>query len=153
MEELFYLGQLALALVLGGVLGWQRERWGKSAGPRTYALVTAGSTLFTILSVHAFGASEASRVAAQIIVGIGFLGAGTIIHRENHIEGLTTAAGLWMTAAIGMAIGVHYFILASGSTLLMFLILSFNDQRFRKQECERLLAEQPTLRPTKNRPL
>jgi putative Mg2+ transporter-C (MgtC) family protein len=131
MEELFYLGQLTLALLLGGMLGWQRERWGKTVGPRTYALVTAGSTLFTILSVHAFGASEASRVAAQIIVGIGFIGAGTIIHRDDRIEGMTTAASFWMTAAIGMAIGVKYFILATGTTLLMLLVLSFNDQRFR----------------------
>jgi putative Mg2+ transporter-C (MgtC) family protein len=136
MEELFYLGQITLALLLGGILGWQRERWGKSAGPRTYGLVTAGSTLFTILSVNAFGVSEASRVAAQIIVGIGFLGAGTIIHRENHVEGLTTAAGFWMVAAIGMAIGVQYFILATGATLLMLIVLTFNDHRFQKNNLE-----------------
>ncbi|MEK7067517.1 MAG: MgtC/SapB family protein, partial [Patescibacteria group bacterium] len=98
MNELYFLGQVVLAAALGAVLGWQRERWGKSAGPRTYALVAAGSALFTILSIYGFGGmSESSRVASQIVIGIGFLAAGIIFQKENHIEGLTTAAGLWTT--------------------------------------------------------
>ena len=95
--EIYFILQTLLSLVLGGLVGWQRERWGKSAGSRTYALVAAGSTLFTILSLNAFS-SNPSQVAAQIVTGIGFLGAGSILHRENKIEGLTTAAGLWIVA-------------------------------------------------------
>ena len=138
MNELYFLGQVVLAAALGAVLGWQRERWGKSAGPRTYALVAAGSALFTILSIYGFGGmSESSRVASQIVIGIGFLGAGIIFQKENHIEGLTTAAGLWTTAAIGMAVGVRYFVLAAGTTFIIFLLLAIDDSRFRmkKNEC------------------
>ena len=133
MYDLFAIGQIALAVLLGGILGWQRENWGKSAGPRTYALVTAGSTLFTILSLTAFG-TDTARVAAGVVTGIGFLGVGTILHKQNHIEGLTTAAGLWMAAAIGMAVGVQYFILSIASTILMFLVLQIDDHRFKKED-------------------
>ena len=121
MVELFMIAHVVLALILGAILGWQRENWGKSAGSRTYALVAGGSALFTILSMHAFG-SDVARIASQIVVGIGFLGAGTILHKENKIEGLTTAAGLWMAAAIGMAVGVQYYILAVVVSLLVLVI-------------------------------
>ncbi len=130
MPELYFLGQIFLAIILGGLLGFQREQRGKFAGPRTYALVTGGATLFTILSLNAFG-SDIARVASQILVGIGFLGAGMILHRENRIDGLTTAAGIWMTAAVGMAVAVHYYILAIGSTFLILLVFLFNDSRFK----------------------
>ncbi len=132
MTELYFLGQLVLAVFLGAILGWQRVSRGKPAGPRTYALVTAGAALFTILSVSAFSLSDPSRVASQIVVGIGFLGAGIIFKKDNHTEGLTTAAGLWITAAIGMAVGVHYYLLAGGTTLIIFILLTLNDQRFKK---------------------
>ncbi len=121
-----------LALFLGGALGWQRENWGKSAGPRTYALVAGGSALFTILSITAFG-SDMARIASQIVVGIGFLGAGTILHKENRVEGLTTAAGLWMVAAIGMAVGVRYYILAIMVSVLSLGIFMFDDRKFKKE--------------------
>ena len=133
MYDLFAIGQIALAVLLGGVLGWQRENWGKSAGPHTYALVTAGATLFTILSLTAFGSNNA-QVAAGIVTGIGFLGVGTILHKQNHIEGLTTAAGLWMAAAIGMAVGAGYFFLAIAATIIMLAILMLDDHRFRIDE-------------------
>jgi putative Mg2+ transporter-C (MgtC) family protein len=121
-----------LALFLGGMLGWQRENRGKSAGPRTYALVAGGSTLFTILSVSAFG-SDIARIASQIVVGIGFLGAGTILHKENRVEGLTTAAGMWMVAAIGMAVGVRYYILAIVASFLVLAIFMFDDSKYKKE--------------------
>jgi putative Mg2+ transporter-C (MgtC) family protein len=135
ISELYYIGQLILALALGGMLGWQRERWGKWAGPRTYALVTAGATLFTVLSSNAFDSSPAM-VAAGIVTGIGFLGAGTILHKENRVEGLTTAAGLWISAAIGMAVGIGYYLLAIGVSIMVLLIFMFNDLPFRKCEAE-----------------
>jgi len=133
MNEIYFLGQLLVAIFLGAILGWQRVSRGKPAGPRTYALVTAGATLFTVLSMYAFDLSDPSRVASQIVVGIGFLGAGIIFKREDHIEGLTTAAGLWMTAAIGMAVGVRYYILAVGATLFIFLLLTLDDRRFKRK--------------------
>lgn len=121
--------RVLLALFLGGMLGWQRERWGKWAGPRTYALVAGGSALFTILSVIAFG-TDISHIASQVVAGIGFLGAGTILHKENRVEGLTTAAGMWMAAAIGMAVGVEYYILAIAVSLLVLCIFMFDDRKY-----------------------
>ncbi len=133
MFELHLVGQVLVAIILGGLLGYQRERLGKSAGVRTYALVAAGATLFTVMSLHAFGYNT-SYVAAQIITGIGFLGAGTILHKENRVEGLTTAAGLWLAAAIGMAVGVGYYVLAVIVAVLMFVVLLFDDSRFKKDQ-------------------
>jgi len=123
MEYIYFTGQLLLALVLGGVLGWQREHIGKKAGTRTYTLVTIGATLFTLIAYSAFG-EGAPRIAAQIITGIGFLGAGMILHRDGGVvEGLTTAAGLWAAAAVGMAIGVGWHWQAVIATAFIFLIL------------------------------
>ncbi len=125
----FLIGAL-LAIFLGGLLGWQREHIGKSAGLRTYALVTFGSAIFTMLSIHAFNINDQARVAAQIISGVGFLGAGMIIHKEGGIvEGLTTAAGLWTSAAIGMAVGAGWYIEAVTATLIMFLLLFINKKK------------------------
>lgn len=126
ISELTMLLPVLCSLVMGAVLGWQREHWGKAAGPRTYALVSTGSALFTVLSVHAFG-DDIARVAAGIVTGIGFLGVGTILHREDHIEGLTTAAGLWMVAAIGMATGVGYYLLAGATTLIVLFLLMLHE--------------------------
>lgn len=131
-DQFFYFLQVILAIFLGGVLGWQREIRGKAAGARTYALVTAGSTLFTILSAYVFEDADSSRVASQIVIGIGFLGAGTILHKERRVEGLTTAAGLWMAAAVGMAIGLRLYALAVFVTLLVLILLIFNEERFMK---------------------
>ncbi|MBI5728999.1 MAG: MgtC/SapB family protein [Candidatus Magasanikbacteria bacterium] len=137
MQELYFLGQLALAILLGSIVGWQRERWGKSAGPRTCALVTTGATLFTILSTTAFaGPGGTATVASAVVTGIGFLGAGMILHKESRVEGLTTAAGLWAMAAVGMAVGVRYFGTAVGATVLIFLVLMLDDRRFRRRPDE-----------------
>ncbi|MBI2990075.1 MAG: MgtC/SapB family protein [Candidatus Magasanikbacteria bacterium] len=125
---LYFILQIFLAVILGGTVGWQREHIGKAAGPRTYALVCVGSALFTILSMQAFGEGETSRMAAQIITGIGFIGAGMILHKRNAVEGLTTAAGLWVIAAIGTAIGAGWLweaIIVSG---VIFTILAINDK-------------------------
>lgn len=125
-QQLIFIGQVLLAILLGSILGLQRERWGKWAGPRTYALVCAGSTLFTILSLNFF--SNNSTVASAVISGIGFLGAGTILHKENRVEGLTTAAGLWMVSAIGMAVGVKEYLLATVIAIIILGVLMFNDK-------------------------
>ncbi len=125
MNDLALILRIVLAMVLGGILGWQRQHKGRWAGVRTYALVSGGSALFTILSMISFG-TDTARVAAGVVTGIGFLGAGTILHRENRVEGLTTAAGLWMVAAIGMAIGLKLYVLGSVSSLLVMLVFIFD---------------------------
>jgi putative Mg2+ transporter-C (MgtC) family protein len=121
--------RLLLALVLGGIIGWERERKALPAGLRTYMLVSLGSCLFTILSVAAFPGSEGSRVAAQIVVGIGFIGAGTVLRTggtedPRQVRGLTTAAGLWATSAIGMAVATGFYWLALFSTILAYITLT-----------------------------
>lgn len=120
--------KIILATFLGLMLGAEREHRHKSAGLRTYTLVAVGSALFTIMSLNVLEGAENSaydpgRIASQIVVGIGFLGAGLIIQRENRIEGLTTAAGLWTTAAVSMAVGFGFYFLAIFSTLLILGVL------------------------------
>ena len=125
--------QIALAFGLGGLLGLQREYSHKAAGLRTYSLVAVGAALFTIISLNGFNefllmdASryDPSRIASNIVVGIGFLGAGVIIFRGVKVEGLTTAAGMWIAAGIGMAIGVKMYAIAIFTTFLVFLVLEF----------------------------
>ena len=135
MDYLIFTSQILLAIVLGGILGWQRERIGKSAGPRTYALVSSGSALFTMLSLYGFGIAEPARIAAQIVTGIGFLGAGIIIHKNGGVvEGLTTAAGLWAVAAVGMAVGAGWFYEAIIVTFLLLLVLMLNDNKLVKKK-------------------
>ena len=113
--------RLSIALLLGGVIGLEREFRSKDAGFRTHFLVALGSALFCLVSQYGFGVElkDSSRVAAQVVSGIGFLGAGTIIFQKNVIRGLTTAAGLWVTAAIGLACGTGMFLAAVITTALM----------------------------------
>lgn len=123
---------MLLAAVLGALVGWQREIRRKAAGARTYALVSSGACLFTIISLYGFSGftgGDPTRIASQVVVGIGFLGAGAILHREDRILGLTTAAGLWISAAIGMAVGVHMYILAIIAALLILAVLMINEEK------------------------
>lgn len=133
LPQLYLFGQVFLAVVLGGIIGWQREVRGKAAGARTYALVTAGSALFTVLSVNIFPA-DGARIAAQIVTGIGFLGAGAILHKESRIVGLTTAAGLWIAAAIGMSVGLRCYVLAVLSSLAILGVFMINDKKIARPE-------------------
>jgi putative Mg2+ transporter-C (MgtC) family protein len=121
MSETFL--SLILAVLLGGVIGIEREITHKPAGLRTHMLVCLGSCLFTIISVHEFNVDPA-RLAAGIVTGIGFIGAGAIIAERERVVGITTAASLWVTAAIGLTMGVENYLLASLATLLVFIILS-----------------------------
>lgn len=123
--------QLVLAVVLGGLIGLEREYKRKEAGLRTYALVCLGATLFTVVSFSGFeqflwkqGVNfDPSRIAAQVVLGVGFIGAGLIVYRRFHVEGLTSAAGLWVTAAIGVAVGCSLYLAALLSALLAVVIL------------------------------
>lgn len=118
---------LVIAAFLGGLIGLEREAGHRPAGLRTTMLVCVGSALFTVLSIHAFpsaGDVSDARVAAQIVTGIGFLGAGTVWRAQDHVKGLTTAASLWVAAAIGMAVGAGFGVLALAATLITLFILA-----------------------------
>lgn len=105
-----------LAAALGAAIGFQRERAGKAAGLRTHILVSSGAALFTLASIYGFGDGvvDISRVAAGVVVGIGFIGAGVILRgqREKEVAGLTTAATIWVTAAVGLAAGAGMYLLS-----------------------------------------
>ena len=115
--------RLMLALLLGGAIGIEREYRAKEAGFRTHFPVALGSALFCLVSQFGFGVDlkDSSRVAAQVVSGIGFLGAGTIIFQKNVVRGLTTAAGLWVTAAIGLACGTGMYLAAVLTTAMVLL--------------------------------
>jgi putative Mg2+ transporter-C (MgtC) family protein len=115
--------QLILAALFSMIIGIDRERGKHPAGVRTHMLVGVGSCLFTVLSVHAFPEDSTTRVAANIVVGIGFLGAGTIVKDDNNVKNLTTAASIWATAAVGMAVGVGAWFIALTSVLVIWVIL------------------------------
>lgn len=121
---LFFIAKLLLAMVLGILLGLERIHAHKTAGMRTYALVTMAAAFFVIIATS-FTSNDESvlRMASQIIVGVGFLGAGLIIFKDGHIENLTTAAGMWMCAGIGMAVGFGMFREAVFVTILTFFVL------------------------------
>ena len=121
--QLDALLRLLLAGVAGSVLGFERETQDKPAGIRTFAVVAMGSCLFTLVGELAFDAKDdpVSRLVAQIVTGIGFLGAGTIIQVKDRVAGLTTAAGIWSVAAIGMAFGFGLYLLGIGTTLLLLI--------------------------------
>jgi putative Mg2+ transporter-C (MgtC) family protein len=122
--------RLVVALVLGALAGYERGRAGKVAGSRTYGMVAVGAALFGIVSMYAFGGvGEPGRVAAQVVSGIGFLGAGAILQSRGRIEGLTTAAGLWVTAAIGLAVGLGQIVLGVVTLVLILLLLRFGPRQ------------------------
>jgi len=116
--------QLFIAVILGGIIGIEREKSHKPAGIRTHMLVAMGSCLFTLASIS-FG-TDPSRIAAGILTGIGFIGAGTIIaEKGDKIVGITTAASLWTTSAIGLLVGINDYVLAAFASLLVIIILLF----------------------------
>ena len=116
-----------LAAALGAGIGYQRERAGKAAGVRTHILVSSGAALFTLVSIYGFGgaAVDISRVAAGVVVGIGFIGAGVILRgqREEEVAGLTTAATIWITAAIGLAAGAGMYLVSVIATAVAVGVL------------------------------
>lgn len=126
MNELVISFQLVLSAFLGGIIGFVRERDKKAAGLRTHTLVSVGSTLLMGLSIYMasqYPGSDAGRIAAQVVTGIGFLGAGTIIQAQGTVRGLTTAASIWVASAIGLAVGAGFYIGALVSTLIALIVL------------------------------
>lgn len=130
--EIDAIKSLLMAALLGGIVGFERERSGKVAGLRTHSLVSIGAALLTIISLRTFEQFPSVNgefgfdyhLVANIVVGIGFIGAGTILRRENRVEGTTTAASLWVVAAIGIAAGFGLYAEAIATTLLVYVILA-----------------------------
>jgi len=124
--ELQMVIRLLAAAGMGAAIGYQREKAGKPAGLRTHVLIAVGAALFTVASVYGFGpAGDMSRVAAGVVAGIGFIGAGAIIHRGagDIVGGLTTAATIWAVAAIGLAAGAGLYLVAGVTTGITLVVL------------------------------
>jgi len=126
--------KLVLSMLLGAIVGYERKRKGQTAGVRTFSLIAMGATLAMILSIYVpqeymgLKNGDPGRIAAQVVTGIGFLGAGAIIQMKGSVRGLTTAAGIWMVAALGMAVGVGMYVLATVATALILFILVHLEQ-------------------------
>lgn len=130
--DIDFILRIFVGAILGGAIGLEREYRAKEAGFRTHFLVGLGSALFMVLSQYGFGAAlsqfahtsfDPSRIASQVVTGIGFLGAGTIIFQKHVIRGLTTAAGLWVTSAIGLTAGAGLYVLSTAATIIVLLCL------------------------------
>ena len=111
-------------MILGALIGAEREYRGKSAGFRTMIMISLGSCLFTIISILIGGTSTPDRIASNIVTGIGFLGAGVIFKNENIINGITTSATIWTVAAVGMAVGGGYYFVSIGASIIILIILA-----------------------------
>jgi len=122
-QELEMILRLLLAAALGLIIGLQREWKGKPAGVRTLALISMGSAMFSIISEMGFIGGDPSRIASGVVAGIGFLGAGAILHRHGGVEGLTTATAIWASAGIGLAAGAGLYLIAVVATVITLVIL------------------------------
>ena len=127
------ISKILISIALGFIIGLERELTNKAAGLRTHILVCLGSTVFTLISIYGFDISnihdgiriqnDPARIAAQILTGIGFIGGGAVLHHGVSVSGLTTAASLWITASIGMAVGTGSYTLAISTTIIAFVVL------------------------------
>jgi len=125
VSEWELVGRVVLAAVLGYLIGLERELTGQPAGERTHALVCLGAAAFSLISSSAFPGGDAARVAAGVVTGLGFLGAGMILKRSGEgVQGLTTAAGIWAVGAIGLAVGAGMYLLGITTAALVGLILA-----------------------------
>ena len=125
VKELWFLLRIGIALILGFAIGLERKMRYKEAGIKTHAIVSVGSCLMMVVSKYGFGdisGADGARVAAQIVSGIGFLGAGIIMYRRDSLRGLTTAAGLWVTAGVGMAAGAGLYVVAAGTAVIVIFV-------------------------------
>lgn len=144
LDEWQALVRILVAAALSGLIGAEREIRGKAAGLRTFTMVSVGAAVFTVVGplLSAGGGGEVTRIAAQVASGVGFIGAGLIFRQGSHTKNLTTAAGIWAAAAVGVASGAGFFILATGATVLMLAALTF--YRYVEQRIER--PDQPITR-------
>lgn len=122
IQELVYVLRLVISAILGFAIGFERKARYKEAGVRTHTIVTVGSCIIMLVSKYGFEGADSARVAAQIVSGIGFIGAGMIVYKRQAIQGLTTAAGIWTTAGVGMAVGAGMYVLAVVATVLIIVM-------------------------------
>jgi len=115
--------RILLAAIMGAAIGAQREWSGKPAGLRTLALISLGAALFSVISEYGFAGGNPSMIAAGVVTGVGFLGAGAILHHESGVEGLTTAATAWVAAGIGLAAGAGFYWISIIVTVIVVIIL------------------------------
>jgi putative Mg2+ transporter-C (MgtC) family protein len=154
LSEWELVARLILAALLGFLIGLEREFRGQAAGERTHALVALGAAAFAMISSRAFPGGDTARVAAGVVTGIGFLGAGMILKREGErIEGLTTAAGVWAVGAMGLAIGSGMYLLGIVTAVLVGLILAFESILKLDERLERRRAEATTRNSQEDKPL
>lgn len=142
--ELIISSKLILSFLFGAFIGFDRELHGSDAGVRTYAAVCIGATLFTSITAHLVtNPSDTSRVIANIITGVGFLGAGIIYRNSNSdtSHGLTTAATVWCTSAVGVAIGLNMFIIAIISSITLYFLLSLHHQKWYVKWKQKMINE------------
>ncbi len=132
-QEIEMVVRIAIAAAIGAVIGFERRRSRNAAGVRTLALVSMGAAVFTLVSVHGFEGfgtvRDPARIAAQVVTGIGFIGAGVMIRSGGMVRGLATAGGVWTAAALGMATGAGMYILAGAGGLLTLAVLYFLPRR------------------------
>jgi putative Mg2+ transporter-C (MgtC) family protein len=147
-QDLEMMVRILLAFILGGVIGYERESIQRPAGLRTHMLVAAGAAVFTIVSIYAFvglgTVRDPGRVAAQVVTGVGFLGAGTIWRTSSTVRGLTTAASIWLVAAVGMLAGSGLYLLATFTTICGFVTLRWGRPPSRRR---RMKAGEPSITP------
>lgn len=150
MELLDITIKLFVAALLGGLIGFERETHGRAAGLRTHILVCLGSALIMMVSLYVcrvsaeIGVCDPSRIAAGVVTGLGFLGAGTIMRFKASVKGLTTAASLWTVGAIGLAIGVGFFKAACSATILVLITLAFFSKLEKKLYARGLFKKVPS---------
>lgn len=128
--ELIIVCKLIVAFILGAFIGFDREKHGRDAGIRTYAAVCIGATLFTSVAAHLSDTAATSRIVANIVMGIGFLGAGIIYRNNQSSYGLTTAATIWCTAGVGVAIGLNMYIIAIAAAVTLYFVLALHHQKW-----------------------
>ena len=154
LAQLGIMPDLLMSVLLGFLIGFERKVRFKEAGIRTHTIVCVGSALMMIVSKYAFGSqADTARVAAQIVTGVGFLGAGMIVYRKNEVRGLTTAAGVWATAGVGMACGGRLYIIAIGATVVIIVaqclfhlpLKIFHSKRYYAIKIEFIQTEQENL--------
>lgn len=134
---------LVLSAFLGFCIGFERKLRSKEAGIRTHTIVCFGAALMMLISKYGFGPdADTARVAAQIVAGVGFLGAGIIVYKKNEVRGLTTAAGVWTTAGVGMACGAGMYLLAVGATVLLIFVQWFLHRNWRIFRMKKLFTVQ-----------
>lgn len=124
--DLVFLGRIALAAALAFMIGWERERRGSPAGDRTFAMVAIGAAAFTSIGVESFPAT-AEKLIAGVVTGVGFLGAGMIVREGVEVRGLTTAAGMWAIASVGVVVGAGEYVMGVGLATLILLVLEWEN--------------------------